>query len=319
MIHDIPLERPTVHGHFSPDLPPILTVDSGDSVRFATLDAGWGRDPPAPEAGERWTLGPKDPEVDLGHPLVGPIAVRQAGRGDVLAVQIDEVTPGPWGWTWAAWSSTPLNDRLRLPDLDGHLLEWDLDQEAGVARDRHGREVPLRPFLGVIGVAPAEPGIHSTSPPRRTGGNIDCKDLVAGTTLFLPVEVDGALLSAGDGHAAQGDGEVSGLGIESAFERVQLTLSVHTDLSLDGPIAQTPDAWLTFGFADEVDEAAIAALNSMLDLMERELAIGRKEALALASIAVDLRITQLVNAARGVHAVLPLAVNAGNRPSRAAR
>ncbi len=319
MIHEIPLARPTVHGHFSRDLPPILTVDSGDSVRFATLDAGWGRDPPAPEAGERWTLGPKDPDVDLGHPLVGPIAVRQAGRGDVLAVQIDEVTPGPWGWTWAAWSSTPLNDRLRLPDLDGHLLEWDLDQEAGVARDRQGREVPLRPFLGVIGVAPAEPGIHSTSPPRRTGGNIDCKDLVAGTTLFLPVEVDGALLSAGDGHAAQGDGEVSGLGIESAFERVQLTLSVHTDLSLDGPIAQTPDAWLTFGFADEVDEAAIAALNSMLDLMERELAIGRKEALALASIAVDLRITQLVNAARGVHAVLPLAVNAGNRPSRAAR
>lgn len=318
MIHEIPLERRTVHGHFSPDLPPILTVDSGDSVRFATLDAGWGHEPPAPDAGERWTLGPKDPGVDLGHPLVGPIAVRRARKGDVLAVQIDEVTPGPWGWTWAAWSSTPLNDRLRLPDLDGHLLEWDLDPHASLARDRQGREVPLRPFLGVIGVAPAEPGIHSTFPPRRTGGNIDCKELVAGTTLFLPVAVDGGLLSAGDGHAAQGDGEVSGLGIESAFERVQLTLSVRDDLSLEGPIARTPNAWLAFGFAEDLDEAAIAALNSMLDLMERELSIGRKEALALASIAVDLRITQLVNGARGVHAVLPLALVAGEPPAGAA-
>jgi acetamidase/formamidase len=305
-VHEIPLERRTVHGHFSPDLPPIITVDSGDSVRFPTLDAGWGRDPPAPGASERWTLGPKDPEVDIGHALVGPIAVRGASPGDVLAVRIDEIAPGPWGWTWAAGWSSELNDRLRLPDLDGHLLEWDLDADAGLARDRRGREVPLRPFLGVIGVAPAEAGIHSTMPPRRTGGNIDCKELVAGSVLFLPVAVEGALLSVGDGHAAQGDGEVSGIGIETAFARVQLTLSLRGDLSLETPIARTSDAWLTFGFDEDVDEAAVIAVNAMLDLMERELAVDRKEALALASIVVDLRITQLVNGIRGVHALLPV-------------
>jgi len=237
---------------------------------------------------------------------VGPIAVRGASPGDVLAVRIDEIAPGPWGWTWAAGWSSELNDRLRLPDLDGHLLEWDLDADLGLARDRGGREVPLRPFLGVIGVAPAEPGIHPTMPPRRTGGNIDCKELVAGSVLFLPVAVEGALLSAGDGHAAQGDGEVSGLAIETAFARVQLTLSLRDDLSLETPIARTHDSWVTFGFDEDVDEAAVIALNAMLDLIERELAIDRKEALALASVVVDVRITQLVNGVRGVHALLPV-------------
>jgi acetamidase/formamidase len=253
--HDIPLERRTVHGHFSPDLAPILTVDPGDCVRFPTLDAGWGRDPPAPDAGDRWTLGPKDAEVDLGHALVGPIAVRGARPGDELAVHIDEITAGPWGWTWAGLVVDQAQRPPAASRLDGHLLGWNLDSGRGVARDQRGREVPLRPFLGVIGVAPAEPGIHPTYPPRRTGGNIDCKELVAGTTLFLPVAVEGALLSAGDGHAGQGDGEVSGLGIECAFDRVQLTLSVRRDLSLDMPVARTPDAWLTFGF----DEGAAFA------------------------------------------------------------
>ena len=151
---------------------------------------------------------------------------------------------------------------------------------------------------------PDEPGIHSTHPPRPSGGNIDCKKLLAGTTLFLPIAVDGALLSAGDGHAAQGDGEVSQLAIEAPVERAQLTLSVRDDLSLTAPIAWTPEAWLTFGFDEDLDEAAALAVDGMLQLMGREYGLERREALALASVAVDLRVTQLVNGAQGIHARL---------------
>ncbi|NUT56732.1 MAG: acetamidase, partial [Thermoleophilia bacterium] len=144
---------------------------------------------------------------------------------------------------------------------------------------------------------------HSTIPPRRCGGNIDCKELVAGTTLFLPIPVDGALFSAGDGHAAQGDGEVSGTAIEAPVE-AQVTLDVRDDLELEWPIARIDGAWLAFGFDEHLGRAARIAVDGMLDLMERELQLARATALALASIVVDLRVTQVVNQTLGVHAVL---------------
>jgi acetamidase/formamidase len=150
---------------------------------------------------------------------------------------------------------------------------------------------------------PKRHGRHSTGPPRRWGGNIDCKELVAGTTLYLPISVDGAHFSAGDGHAAQGDGEASGTAIECPVERAELTIDL-ADLNLRSPIARTADAWIAFGFNKNLDLAADEALATMLDLMERELGIERPYALALASIVVDLRVTQIVNWVKGVHAVL---------------
>jgi acetamidase/formamidase len=310
--HEIPLEQRTVHGHFSRELEPILTIDSGDAICFSTLDAGWGRGPPPPEVGERWQLQPRDFDRDsegraIGHALVGPVAVRGARPGAVLEARIDEVRAGGWGWTWAGGWWSVLGERLRLPDLDGHLLEWELDGAAGVARDGKGREVELRPFLGILGMPPDEPGKHSTMPPRTTGGNMDCKELVEGSTLLLPIAVEGALFSAGDGHAAQGDGEVGQMAIECPLERVQLTLSVREDLTLVTPCALTPTAWIAFGFDEDLDEAVVQALNGMLDLMDRGLGLERKEALALASVVVDLRVTQVVNRVRGAHASLGLA------------
>ena len=151
---------------------------------------------------------------------------------------------------------------------------------------------------------PAEPGVHSTIPPRRWGGNIDCKELVAGATLYLPIPVDGALFSAGDGHARQGDGEVSGTAIECPLTRAELTLVLRDDLQLDLPRAETPTEWITFGFDEDLDLAAEAATEGMLDLIVRELDVDRRQALALASVAVDLRVTQVVNSVKGVHAVL---------------
>jgi acetamidase/formamidase len=277
-VHELPLERRTLHGHFSPDLPPVLEVAPGDAVRFSVPDAGWWL-----ESRERFQ--PLDERLDAGHALAGPIEVRGARAGQTLVVAIDEVTPRGWGVTFG----------------DGEVYGWGLD---GGGWHQDELRVAPAPFLGVIGMPPPEPGNHSTIPPRRFGGNIDCKLLVAGTTLYLPIPVDGALVSAGDGHGAQGDGEVSGTAIECPLERVQLTIDVRDDLDLRMPVARTADEWVTFGFDEDLDTAAELALETMLDLLERERGFDRKRALALASVCVDLRVTQVVNQAKGVHAVL---------------
>jgi acetamidase/formamidase len=298
MTHEVPLERRTLHGHFSPALPPIATVDPGDTVAFTTLDSGWNVEPDV-------KFEPRDEELDAGHALVGPIEVRGAQRGQTLEVHIGVVRVGRFGLTLGGGWSTPLNDRLGVGEGETRILRWELDAEAGVGRDEDGRELELRPFPGVVGMPPPEPGVHPTRPPRVWGGNIDCKELVAGTTLLLPIPVDGALVSAGDGHARQGDGEVSQLAIECPLERLELTLDLRPALELRTPVAWTPEGWLTFGFDEDLDEAAAVATDAMLELMGRELGLERRDALALASLVVDLRVTQVVNGAKGVHAVLP--------------
>ena len=303
-LHEIPLERRTLHGHFSRELEPVAEVFSGDVIRFSTLDAGWGLEPPHPDGSERRRFEPLDPELDSGHPLIGPVAVRNARAGMTLEVEIEEVRVGSFGLTVAGGWSTFLNDRLGVGEGESRVLAWELDADAAVGRDRDGREVALAPFLGVLGMPPPEPGTYPTGPPRAWGGNLDCKELVAGTTLLLPIPVDGALFSAGDGHARQGDGEVSSTAIECPLERAQLSLSLRDDLELAAPIARTPGSWLAFGLGEDLDEAAANAVESMLVLMERELGLERRDALALASIVVDLRVTQVVNGVLGVHAVL---------------
>jgi acetamidase/formamidase len=301
-VHEIPLERRTLHGHFSPELEPVLTIDPGDSVRFRTLDANWllelAETPPSTR------FEPRDETLDAGHALIGPIDVRGASAGGTLVVSVDELRVGTFGFTFAGGWSTPLNDHLGVGEgAEEYLLRWSLDADASVGRDQHGREVDLRPFLGVMGMPPPEPGVHPTSPPRRYGGNMDCKELVAGTTVYLPIGIDGAHFSAGDGHARQGDGEVSQLAIECPMEQVQLTLSL-SDLELENPIARIDGAWLALGFDEDLDLAAHQAVDGMLALMKRELGLERQAALALASIVVDLRVTQIVNGVRGVHAIL---------------
>ena len=278
MLHELPLEQANLHGYFSRELEPVLTIDPGDSVRLSVPNAGWELEP-------RERFASRNPELDTGHALAGPIEVRGAREGQTLVVGIDEVEPGSWGVTLAEPS---------------HRIEWALAGETGHGS---GFEVRLAPFLGVLGMPPAEAGVHSTIPPRRSGGNIDCKELVAGATLFLPVPVDGALFSAGDGHAAQGDGEVSGTAIECPAS-AQLTLDLRDDLSLEWPVARVDGAWLTFGFDADLGLAARIAVDGMLDLLEREHEIDRSDALALCSVVVDLRVTQVVNDVLGVHAVL---------------
>jgi acetamidase/formamidase len=276
MLHELALERRNLHGHFSRGLDPVLTIEPGDSVRISVPNSGWRL-----ESGKRFQ--PLDEKLDGGHALAGPIEVRGARAGQTLGVRIDDVRPGPWGATFG-------ND---------HEVRWELSE--GFARS--GRfAVAMQPFLGVLGMPPPEGDFHTTIPPRRWGGNIDCKELVAGTTLFLPIPVDGARFSAGDPHAAQGDGEVSRTAIECPAQST-LTLDVREE-TLEWPRARTSDAWLTFGFDVDLDVAARIATDEMLGLMHELHGVAHDEALALASVVVDLRVTQVVNGVAGVHAVL---------------
>jgi acetamidase/formamidase len=276
-LHELPLEQRYLRGYFSRDVDPVVEIQPGDSVEIAVPNAGWDL-----TAHEKFV--PQNPELDTGHPISGPIAVSGAEAGGTLAVRVDSVDVGKWGVTWAP---------------EDHLVHWELADGVGRAL---GLECTLAPFLGVMGMPPPEAGVHPTFPPRRWGGNIDCKELVAGSTLYLPIPVDRALFSAGDPHAAQGDGEVSSTAIETTA-RARLTLELG-DQPLEWPVARIDGAWLTFGFDEELGAAARIATEGMVALMGRELGLGAQDALALASVGVDLRVTQVVNGVQGVHAVL---------------
>jgi acetamidase/formamidase len=303
-IHEIKPDRRTLHGHFSADLAPVLEVESGDTVRFTTLDCGWGIEANASGGEPERCFEPRDRELDRGHALCGPVAIRGAMPGMTLEVAIGAVRPGAWGWTDAGGWDHEVNRRLALVD-EQCKLHWDLDATRDTATNQFGRAVRVRPFMGVMGMPPAEPGIHATAPPRSTGGNIDCKELVAGTSLFLPVAVEGGLFSTGDGHAAQGDGEVSETAIEVPIEECDLTLILHGEMRISTPRARTAEGWLTFGFHEDLDEATFRALDAMLELLGEQYGMGRAEALAMAGIVVDLRVTQVANGVKGVHALLP--------------
>lgn len=295
----------TLHGCFSRELAPALEIDSGDTVRLRTLDCDWGLEPRTGVDTPRRRFEPRLPR-DTGHALIGPIAVRGARPGGVLEVEIHRLRPGPYGFTIAGGGRGPfgINDELGVADMPPRLLQWALDPDAMVGTTPEGFSVGLRPFLGVMGMPPDAPGIHSSTPPRASGGNIDCRELVAGTSLFLPIAVEGGLFSVGDGHAAQGDGELCINAIECPMEHVELTLRLHEGPAHALPRARTPGEWITFGFDADLDRAVAQAVNGMLDLMAENLGLGRTEALALASVAVDVRVTQVANGVRGAHAVL---------------
>jgi len=302
--HLLEPHRGTLHGHFARDLAPVVTIDPGDTVRFRTLASGWHLDdgPVDDVAAVPLFPGRVSPQDD-GHALVGPVAIRGARPGMTLEIGIGAMVPGPVGRCFAGGRPTPLNERLGLAG-DSVMHAWALDPAAGTARNQHGHTVALAPFMGVLGCAPDEPGVLSTVPPRACGGNIDCRELVAGSTLFLPIAVEGALFSTGDGHGAQGDGEVGGTAIECAMERVDLTFALRDDLPLTTPLARTPAGWVAMGFHADLDEAAAIALEAMLAFIGPRLGLGREDALALCSVAVDLRVTQIVNEVKGVHALL---------------
>lgn len=301
--YSIEPDHETLHGYFSRDLAPVLTIESGDTVIFRTLDAGWGLEPPPPPR-KKFEL--EDKGRMNGHALCGPIYFNGAKQGMTLEVQINEVVPGDYGYTAAGRFPHPINEALNLVEGAEELfLLWEIAADKKTARNQFGNEVNLHPFPGVLGMPPPEEGNHHTAPPRIWGGNLDCKELVSGTTLYLPIPVEGGLFSAGDGHARQGDGEVSVTAIECPLERLSLTFHVREDVPLKTPRARVHGGWITFGLHENLWDATVMALDAMLDLMGEQYGIPRQQALGLASVVVDLRITQIANGTLGVHAFLP--------------
>jgi acetamidase/formamidase len=286
---------------------PVVVVDPGDTIVVRTLDAaGYLERHAYPGDVDRPRMFPGE---FRGHCLNRPVAVRGAAPGDMLAVEIRSLTPDTSGWTVSQGGpDSPVARRLGLTSDDVSWLLWEIDAGAGTATANGKYTRSLAPFLGVTGVAPAAPGEHSTVPPRaEAGGNIDCKELIAGSTLYLPVNVDGALLYLGDGHGAQGDGESCGTAIECGMT-TEAVVAVVRDRPIASVHAETPSGRVTFGFSADLNEAMGDALDAMVTWIEKSYGASRAEALALASTCADLRITQVVNVTWGVHALLPAGV-----------
>ena len=301
MTHRLGPAPDTTHDTFSRDHTPVLSINPGDTVVVRSLDASGylsRQTFPGEQRGKMFA----EPR---GHCLTGPIEVHGAQPGDQLALHLRSLRPDDWGWTVAAALDTPVTRRLGLAEGPPSWLLWELDPDSGKGRNDRGISRPLAPFLGVMGLAPRAPGEHSTIPPRaECGGNIDCKELVAGATLFLPVTVPGALLYLGDGHAAQGDGEVGGTAIECPMT-TEATVDLVTGRPLASVHAETPAGRITFGFDADLNAAMGDALDAMVTWIQLLYDLDKATALALASTCVDLRVTQVANQTWGVHAILP--------------
>jgi len=238
-----------------------------------------------------------------GHIVSGPIYIEGAEPGDVLAVRILEVTPRtPYGVNTMRMNRGGLPGEFTL----NRSVVIPFDTARGVARFSPEIEVPLRPFFGIMATGPARSlGKISSGPPGPFGGNIDLKDLVAGTTLYLPVFVPGALFMCGDGHAAQGDGEVDLTAIETSLTGTFRFDLVKGGRPLTWPRAETPSHWITLGLHESLDEAMKMAIRETIEFLSAEKGLSREDAYALASIAVDFEVTQVVDGVKGIHGMIP--------------
>ncbi len=291
-------------GYFDAGRAPVLTVASGDRV---TIDTVTGSPQVLPPPGfhvppELLAVHAAEPGIPFGpHILTGPVAVEGAEPGHVLEVRILEVNlRQDWGYNL----NRPLAGTLPDDFPDYHFMNIPLDRERMVGRLPWGLDLPLKPFFGVMGVAPPPAwGRSPTLIPRAMGGNLDNKELGAGAKLYLPVFVPGALFSCGDGHGVQGDGEVCVTAIETALQgRFRLTL--RKDLRLDYPRAETPDHYMTMAMDPDLDQCVVRALRDMIVLLGEKRNLSREDAYTLCSLAADLRVTQTVNGSKGIHCMI---------------
>lgn len=304
--HDLPTTPQTVvWGTFDAAIPPAIEVESGDTVSIRALPACT----PARL--------PKDPAFEIpailkeamatvkpgpaSHFISGPIAVKGAVPGDVLQVDILSVTP--W-MDWGYMAIVPLKGTLPEDFPDPKLIHPRIDREAGIITMVPGVQVPVDPFFGVMGVAPpAVWGPQSTMAPHAFGGNMDNKELRAGTTLYLPVWAPGGLFSAGDGHGAQGDGEVCLTGLETGLDGT-FRFTLHKGLGWTWPFAESATHLIAMGMNEDLDDAAKQALREMILHVTRLTTLTREEAYMLCSLAGDLHVTQTVDGNKGCHVML---------------
>jgi acetamidase/formamidase len=292
----------TIHRHqhhygWDNSLGAVLRITPGESIEFDVDEASSAQISTTSTAADIERL-------DFGkiNPVAGPIFVEGAEPGDVLKVTLLSFSPSGWGWTANIPGFGLLAEDFREAAL--HIWTYDPNTLAPALFGRWGR-VPLKPFTGTIGLAPAAPGVHSVVPPRRVGGNMDVRDIAQGTELFLPVEVAGALFSVGDTHAAQGDGEVCGTAIESPmkvalkFDLVKQTPLAYPRFTTAGPVTRHLDAKgyeVTTGIGPDLMNAARSAVRSMVDLLCTRQGMPAVDAYMLCSVCGDLRISEIVDA-----------------------
>lgn len=301
-----------VWGFLAPDVPPVLRIASGTTVDIDTVNA-LCVPPDAPEAFfERHRLELTDAAQDIcdivktvpkgvgPHVLTGPIHIEGAEPGDVLEVRIHEVEPRAphYGVNFARPGAGSLPDLL--PEPRTQVLK--IDPERRTARFREGLDIPLRPFMGILAVAPTSR--VSSIPPGRFGGNIDLKHLVPGARLYLPVQVPGALFFTGDGHGVQGNGEVNLTALETSMT-TRLEFVLHPRRALAWPMAETPSHYIVMGLNEDLDTAAADAVRRAVEVLQTFAGVDTGEAYALASLVVDFEVTQLVDGVKGIHGCIP--------------
>lgn len=307
MIQVIDARPDNVHwGYFEAARPAVAEVASGQRVTIRTVS---GAPNVTPDDGGPFVVSPEQRAIHSevtrqmlpGHILTGPVAVSGAKPGMVLEVRIIDIElAADWGWTMIRPGAGTLPDEF----TEDRLYHIALDARHRTGTLPWGQKVPLAPFFGVMGVAPpAERGTVTSIIPGDFGGNLDLKELRPGSTLYLPIFVEGGLFSVGDGHAAQGNGEVCVTAIETGLNGT-FELIVRDDLHFAMPRAETPSHHITLGIDPDLDEAARQALRGMIDLICERTELSREEAYALCSICCDLNVTQLVNQHKGVHAML---------------
>ncbi|MGZ4178803.1 MAG: acetamidase/formamidase family protein [Solirubrobacteraceae bacterium] len=288
---------------------PVLEIESGEVVQLECADASGGQ-----LSAQSTAEDVKNLDLSRVNPVTGPVYVKTAQPGDVLQIEILELTPKNWGWTAIIPGFGLLADEYPDPWLNISQV----DPATGSVQFADGITLPFQPFPGTIGLAPAEPGQHSVVPPSKWGGNMDIKHLRPGTTLYLPVAVPGALFSVGDTHAAMGDGEVCGTAVETAMD-ITVRLSVRTDISARYPqysIPAGPPAATTqtsyhvcTGIGPDLMEATREATRALVDHIAERYGRSRQEAYAIASVAADLRIHEVVDVPNWVvGAFLPEAI-----------
>ena len=312
-VHKLPATPQTVaYGYYWSEAKPVLRIKSGDVIDVETLLTN------TPTRLEQAGVVEADVQQSLrdivgqvtdrgpgGHILTGPVSVEGADSGDVLEVKVLSIgLPIAYGYNGCSGFVRELCERPTTKIIP-------LDRKRQTAEFVPGITIPLAPFFGSMGVAPpASRGRVSSNPPDIHAGNLDNKELVAGTTLYIPVHVAGALFAVGDGHAAQGDGEVDQTAIETSLTgRLQLT--VRKDMKLEWPLGETRTHWITMGMDKDLTVATRICVQNAVKFLMTHAKLSQTEAYQLASIAVDLRITQLVDGNVGVHAMIPKALLRG--------
>jgi acetamidase/formamidase len=292
-------------GVFNASFPPVMSIESGDRVEVQCVS---GRESVMPPADAPFTIPPElsaiiaaNPGVQAGHIVTGPIAIAGAMPGDMLEIRIEKIVPGAdWGYNLIR----PLAGTLPEDFHETTLMHIPVDTGRGICSLPWGTELNLAPFFGVMGVAPPpEFGTIMSKEPRIHGGNLDNKEMTAGSTLFLPVWVPGANFSVGDGHGVQGDGEVCVTALEMCLTGT-FTFILHKGTALKMPRAETPTHFISMGLNEDLDQAMKQALREMIAFICGRTNLSREQAYSFCSLAVDFHVTQTVNGEKGVHGML---------------